>query len=269
MKQRRMDYHLHTVYSFDGKQTLPDLCRRMTELGVEEICLTEHIDPGSADPLERVYPDWDKLFAEADACRAAFPQLTIRCGLEIGDSPECRAKIRALLDRLPLDFRLLSLHAVHGIDPYDQRFFLGKTREEAYREYAKVKADSVCAWEDFDSVAHIGYVAKFAPYEGALRPFRYEDAPEDVDRLLKHVIRLGKCIEVNTAGYAKTGDVQPHSSILARYIQLGGEVFTFGSDSHDVARDYDRVEEAKAQVKRLGGKYQAGFEGRRRTLYAL
>ena len=41
VKQRRMDYHLHTLHSMDGRQTVDELCRSMAERGVEEICLTE------------------------------------------------------------------------------------------------------------------------------------------------------------------------------------------------------------------------------------
>ena len=64
MKQRRMDYHLHTHYSMDGRQSIDDLCRTMVERGVEEICLTEHIEPGHPDPAMDIPPIWDVLLSE-------------------------------------------------------------------------------------------------------------------------------------------------------------------------------------------------------------
>lgn len=265
-----MDYHLHTFHSMDGRQSMDELCRTMVERGVEEICLTEHIEPGHPDENADIPPDWPVYFTEIQQMREKYPTLTIRAGVEIGDNPLLRGQIKADLDALPLDFRLLSLHLVNGTDPYySDKYFGGKTRTQAYREYVEAKAESILAWTEFDSVAHIGYAAKFGIYTGPERALVYNDAPDALDAILRHIIDLGKCLEVNTSGFASTGDTFAHSSILKRYIELGGENFTFGSDSHDVNRDYDGIERAKDMVRALGGKYQAAFEQRRMTLYRI
>ena len=270
MKQRRMDYHLHTFHSMDGRQSVDDLCRRMAELGVEEICLTEHIEPGHPDPNADIPPKWPVYMEEIRQAREKYPALTIRAGVEIGDNAPIRDRIKADLDALPLDFRLLSLHLVNGIDPYyRQQYFAGKTRAQAYREYAEAKAESILAWTDFDSVAHIGYAAKFSAFTGPEQALVYAGAPDVFDAILKHIIGLGKCLEVNTSGFASTGDTFAHSSIIRRYIELGGENFTFGSDSHAVDRDYDGIERAKDMVRAMGGKYQASFDQRRMTLWRI
>ncbi len=270
MKQRRMDYHLHTFHSMDGRQSMDDLCRTMLAQGVEEICITEHIEPGHPDPGADIPPNWPLYIEEIQRMRQKYPELTLRVGVEIGDNPPIRGQIMAELDALPLDFRLLSLHLVNGVDPYDkERYFIGKTRAQAYREYAEAKAESVCAWTDFDSVAHIGYVAKFSIYTGSEQPLVYDDAPDAFDAILRHTIDLGKCLEVNTSGFAATGDTYAHSSIIRRYIELGGENFTFGSDSHAVDHDYDGIERAKDMVRGLGGKYQASFNQRKMTLWRI
>ncbi len=270
MKQRRMDYHLHTFHSMDGRQTVDDLCRRMAALGVEEICLTEHIEPGHPDASVDIPPVWPVYMEEIRQARAQYPSLTIRTGVEIGDNPAIRDRIKADLDELALDFRLLSLHLVNGVDPYDrQRYFAGKTRAQAYREYAEAKAESILAWQDFDSVAHIGYAAKYSAFTGPEQALVYQDAPDAFDAILRHIIDLGKCLEVNTSGFASTGEPFAHSTILRRYIELGGENFTFGSDSHGVDRDYEGIERAKDLVRALGGKYQASFDQRRMTLWRI
>ena len=270
VKQRRMDYHLHTFHSMDGRQTVDDLCRTMLERGVEEICLTEHIEPGHPDRSLDIPPVWPIYMEEIRQAREKYPSLTIRAGVEIGDNPVLRDQIKADLDALPLDFRLLSLHLVNGVDPYESdEYFAGKTRNQAYREYAEAKAESILDWTDFDSVAHIGYAAKFSVFTGAVRALVYEDAPDVFDAILKHIIDLGKCLEVNTSGFASTGDTFAHSTIICRYIELGGENFTFGSDSHDVSRNYDGIERAKDMVRDLGGKYQASFDQRKMTLWRI
>jgi len=270
VEQRRMDYHLHTLHSMDGRQTVDELCRSMLERGVQEICLTEHIEPGHPDPAMDIPPIWDVLLSEVAQARRMYPQLTIRTGVEIGDNPLLRAQIKAQLDEIPLDFRLLSLHLVNGVDCYDTAdYFGGKTRAQAYREYAEAKAESILAWTEFDSVAHIGYAAKFSAFTGPERALVYADAPDVFDAILRHIIGLGKCLEVNTSGYATTGDTFAHSSILRRYIELGGELFTFGSDSHDTERNYADIERAKDMVRALGGKYQASFHQRKMTCWRI
>ena len=270
MEQRRMDYHLHTVHSMDGRQTMAELCQTMADRGVQEICLTEHIEPGHPGEGVDVPPVWDVWFREIEDMRRRFPMLDIRAGIEIGDNPLCREETKRMLDTLPLDFRLLSLHLVNGVDCYDhEKYFTGKTRAQAYREYAEAKAESVSDWTDFDSVAHIGYVAKFSVYQGEERPLRYEDAPDAFDVMLRYIVDHDQCLEINTSGYGSTGDTLPHSTIIRRYIDLGGKLFTFGSDSHDTARDYADIERAKDVVRAMGGQYQAAFCRRKRTLYRI
>ena len=78
-----------------------------------------------------------------------------------------------------------------------------RSRAEAYRAYAEAKAKSVMSWENFDSVAHIGYVAKFSVYKGDEKPLRYEDAPDAFDALLKYVIDNDKCIEISKSYYSR------------------------------------------------------------------
>ena len=270
MEQRRMDYHLHTFHSMDGRQSMDDLCRTMVDRGVQEICLTEHIEPGHPDDNADIPPVWSNYFEDIRQMREKYPTLTIRAGVEIGDNPLCRAETKQELASLPFDFHLLSLHLVNGLDPYySDKYFGGKTRNQAYREYAEAKAESILHWTEFDSIAHIGYAAKFSIYTGPERALVYRDAPDVFDAILRHIIDLGKCLEVNTSGFALTNDTFAHSSIIKRYIELGGENFTFGSDSHAVDRNYDGIERAKDMVRSLGGKYQASFDQRKMTLYRI
>lgn len=270
MEQRRMDYHLHTFHSMDGRQSVMELCESMAAQGVQEICLTEHIEPGHPEAEMDIPPIWDVYFDEVAAARRMLPQMTICTGVEIGDNPLLRPQIKAYLDDIPLDFRLLSLHLVNGVDCYDvEKYFSGKTRAQAYREYVEAKAESILDWTDFDSVAHIGYVAKYSAYNGPERALVYADAPDVFDAILRHIIDLGKCLEVNTSGFATTGDTFAHSSIIRRYIELGGECFTFGSDSHDTTRNYADIERAKDLVRAFGGKYQAAFSQRKMTCWRI
>ncbi len=87
VKQRKMDYHLHTYHSMDGRQNMDELCADMASKGVEEICLTEHIELGHPAKHLDVPPVWPVLLQEVQEAREKYPQLKIRAGVEIGDHP--------------------------------------------------------------------------------------------------------------------------------------------------------------------------------------
>ena len=44
----KADYHLHTRLSYDGQGDLLEYCARAEELGLDELCVTEHLDIGCA-----------------------------------------------------------------------------------------------------------------------------------------------------------------------------------------------------------------------------
>ncbi len=145
-----MDYHLHTNHSMDGRQIMPELCETMLARGVQEIALTEHIEPGHPEGEMDVPPVWADWFAEIARCRAAYPALVIRSGIEIGDNPLCRAETKALLDTLPLRLRTAlqvsrkrppaaRIELPVGADP-NGSFTIGDAQT-----YAVLLLDAICA----------------------------------------------------------------------------------------------------------------------------
>ena len=257
-----MDYHLHSTHSMDGHQTLEEICRQAISLGLAEICITDHIEPHHPDPgvdKPPVFSDW---LRELAAVRDKFPALLIRQGIEIGDNAPFRDEIAATLDALPLDFRLLSLHLVDNVDPCHSEYFEGKTQEAAYRRYAEQRMESILHFPDFDAIAHLGYVGKFAPYPPEIRPMRYRHAPEALDTLLTFLAQNGKALEINASGLRETDSPIPGPDIIRRFLELGGEFFSFGSDAHKKEHIYLHVEKARELAKSCGARWQLSFERR-------
>ena len=82
-----------------------------------------------------------------------------------------------------------------GVDPYfADQYYGGRTRAQAYRQYAEAKAESVLHSDGFDSVAHIGYVARYGPYPMEEKPLVYADAPDAFDAIFRHIVSLGRCL---------------------------------------------------------------------------
>ena len=86
-------------------------------------------------------------------------------------------------------------------------------------------------------------------------------------QILKYLIEHGKGIELNTAGL-KYGlpYAHPHTDVLKRYRELGGEIITVGADAHKpehVAYDFHKVPEI---LKSCGFRYYTEFV-QRKTLF--
>lgn len=268
---KRFDYHLHSEHSMDGEMTVDEVCRAAIRAGLDEICLTEHTEFGHpADWADRP-PDVPRWLSDIEAARAAYPALTIRAGIEIGDNPLCRDRIKAWHGALPLDFLLLSLHLVDQQDPYYPEFFEGRTQQDAYRRYVECKLESLLAWEpgEYDAMAHLGYCAKFAPYEGEQRRLRYHHAPDALDALFTRLAQSGKAIEINTSGYPVMREFLPDRELLTRFRELGGEFVTLGSDAHRPERVGDMLDDARELARACGLKYALTFEGRKAIAHAL
>ena len=77
--------------------------------------------------------------------------------------------------------------------------------------------------------------------------FIYQDYADLIEEILKTIIEDGKGIEVNTGGYKYgLGYPNPHPDILKRYLELGGEILTIGSDGHcpeHMAYDFPKLRE--------------------------
>jgi len=260
---RKMDYHLHSTHSMDGHQTLEEICRQAMVFGLDEICITDHIEPHHPDfgvDKPPIFADWLRDLA---AVRDKYPALIIRQGIEIGDNAPYRDEIAATLDVLPLDFRLLSLHLIDNVDPYNPSYFEGKTQEQAYQRYVEQRTESILHFPDYDAIAHLGYVGKFAPYPPDIRPMRFFHAPDVLDTLLMHLAQNGKALEINASGLRETNSPIPGADIIRRFLMLGGEFFTFGSDAHKTEHIYLHVEMAKEMARSCGARWQLSFEQRK------
>lgn len=260
----RFDYHLHTRHSMDCEMSLDLLCRTALAVGLSEICITDHTDFGHPDPGVDLPPIMADLLADVECARRTYPRLLIRLGIEIGDNPACRREIQAWHSAQPLDFRLLSLHLVDNMDPYNPLFYAQAEQDALYRRYAQCKLESALAWpaDSYDAFAHLGYCAKFAPYPISERPLRYRHAPDAFDELFKVLAQNGKALEINTSGRKTLGECIPDRELLFRFRELGGEFVTIGSDAHLPAFVGKWTDDARALARSCGLRYALTFAQR-------
>ncbi|GHU66752.1 phosphoesterase [Clostridia bacterium] len=269
----RCDYHTHTHHSMDGHQTIAKLCEAELNAGFDEVCITEHYEPMHPTPGADIPPVRDDVLVEFNEAKAAFPLLSLRLGIEIGDNPPYHDMIAQWLNEWPLDYRLMSLHLVGQYDPYDREYFTqyDNRRELAYPAYAQGVLDSLKSWhpDDYDALAHLGYCGRYAPYPDVEKAFIYRDAPQLIDQILLTLAQNGKALEINTGKYLQSGQVIPDQSILERFKVLGGEFIMFGSDSHRPEHAGQGFDYAYALAREIGFRYTCRFDQRRRVVIPI
>ncbi|MGI6151744.1 MAG: histidinol-phosphatase HisJ family protein [Christensenellales bacterium] len=265
----RCDYHLHTNFSLDSETPILDQLKRAAELGLEEICFTDHSDhvlPNRTMYFSLDIPAYKKAVAE-------LPDLGVRVrwGVEFGipceedSTEEYMAPIRGA----GFDFVIASAHLVEGLDPYYPDYYVGKTISQANAFYVEtlVKYVRRLPADFFSAVGHVDYGSKFNPDKTAI--MRYSDCPDALDTLFTHVIENGKCIEINTSLYRKLGKEIPGLDWLSRYRELGGEYVTFGSDAHIPEHVGYRLDDAVELAKAAGIKYYATYQNMQPTMHRL
>ena len=96
------DYHTHCSLSFDSKTPVEDMVRAGIAQGLQEMCLTDHVDlfrPRETARWEHDFSNREETFARAD--QAADGKIIVRRGIELGEAMRDFAYADELLSRLP------------------------------------------------------------------------------------------------------------------------------------------------------------------------
>lgn len=267
------DYHLHCEFSDDSKAPMETQVERGIELGLDEMCFTDHVDYGvkkdwdegdiqyrHGDPLANV--DYPKYFEKLERMRKQYGgQITLRAGLEFGIQRHTVPRFRALFDRYRdrLDFILLSCHQVEDREFWTQDFQRGRTQAEYNLRYYEEIYEVMKVYKDYSVLAHLDLLSRYDPAGVWL----FANIRDVVAEILTLAIRDGKGIELNTSSW-KYGlsDTQPCRDILRLYKDLGGRVLTIGSDAHKPEYLADHLQDAKAILRdELGFREFCTFEG--------
>lgn len=259
------DFHIHSSVSFDSDTPAENIAKAAAEAGLLEICFTDHWDhhPSPSDPhdlftLEEYGKTYDGLKVEG---------LKIRRGVEIGLNEWNMAECREFVSKGDFDFIIGSVHYADGYDPYDKRYWDGKTVEEAYTRYLEKELECVKLHEDFDVLGHLTYVCK-SPCNPFHAPLPYSECREIADEIMRILISRGKGIEINTSGVDRGVDLLPSLDYVRRFRELGGEIVTVGSDTHNAERIGQYCNETIEQLKDIFG-YVCTFEKRKPIFHKL
>lgn len=264
------DYHVHCNYSSDSFVTMEQQVLRAIELGLQEVCFTDHVDYGvkkdwSEGNIEWVEMngkkysatnvDYEPYFRDlAEVKRKYGDKIVIKQGLELGVQtitiPQFEDMWKKYGDKL--DFTLLSMHQVNNEQLWNQKFQSTRTQKQYNEEYYEEILRVVQQYKKYSVLAHLDLIIRY-DLKGA---YPFEGVKDIIAEILKVVIRDGKGIELNTSSWHYgLKDTQPSKSILKLYKDLGGKIITVGSDGHSMQYVADHFKDAYDILKN-----EIGFE---------
>ena len=224
------DYHIHTEFSDDSREPMENQVRRAIEIGLEEICFTEHVDYGvkkdwnegeiewrggdgvnyddsMKEPLANA--DYPVYFDKIRRMREEFAgQIRIKSGLEFGIQTITIPQYERLWSRYAddLDFVLLSMHQVDNKEFWNQEFQRGKTQKEYNEAYYREILNVMRQFKHYSVLAHLDLIVRYD--RNGVYPFR--ELRDIVSEILRTAISDGKGIELNTSSWHYgLADTQP------------------------------------------------------------
>ncbi len=262
------DYHVHSAFSDDSVYEIEEVVRDAVDLGIEELCFTEHVDygvkrdwddprgvlyrkgkPGDPDAVVLANADYPVYVHEVERLREQYKdRITVKLGLEFGMQKHTIPEFEKLFARYPFDFIILSVHQVD-----DTEFWTGdlqktcSTREFFFRYYEEILY-LVEHYQNYSILGHLDSCVRYA--DAAQVPFK--EVKPIIEQILKRVIADGKGIEVNTSFYRYNVPYTPSVEILEMYRDLGGEILTIGSDSHRKDHLGYKIPETMRELRDMG-----------------
>lgn len=270
------DNHNHSQFSFDGKRTSVEKSARMAlSNGIGGVAFTDHCDyfvPEMKALYENLVPETFDIEAQQKEIVRVQTMLdnetggrTVKLlkGIEVGMHEDCHDRIRQTLDDNSFDQIIASVHYLDGTDPFYGGYYEGKDWKEAYGHYLETIHQEMLWLKDFDILGHYDYVVRYAPYPQT--SLLYRDFSDILDEMFRYLIHEGKALEINTKSYQNYHgrEVSIDSDVLARYREMGGEIISLGSDSHDPERVGHNFTRTAALLKSAGFRWTAHYENRR------
>ena len=277
------DYHVHSAFSFDCKAPMEAQIERAVEVGLDEICFTDHVDYGVRKDWDEPGPveerngkpkrnvDYPRYFAKLAEMKERYgDRVTIRRGLELGVQRHTFRRTEELCERCrgELDFTLLSVHQVKDLEICPpEEYARGRTQGEYNLAYYE---ELLAVARDFDGYCVLAHLDVMRRYDPA-GEYPFEPTRDIVAEILRTAVQKGKGIELNTAGWRlRLEDIQPRREIMRLYRDLGGEILTIGSDAHRAEHVGERFDEARAILRdELGFRYFCTYEQMQPRFHSL
>lgn len=250
------DFHVHTQFSWDATHgAMEASCQSALDLGLRAIAFTEHADfvEGVHDGVQPL--NVESYLEELERCRAAFPDLRIMSGVELGEPHWFPEKTADVLRRGSHERVLGSVHCAQwegGLRDASQLRLLSAEQATGYvRAYFEEAVALVESNAPFEVLTHLDYPKRYWPHDRIA--YRERDFEELYRAILRGLAARGGALEINTTrGIDPSRGLCPGPEVLRWWVEAGGRAVSFGSDAHDPEKIAAGFAEAALMVESAG-----------------
>ena len=264
-----VDYHMHTNFSPDSPYPVEQEVLDAIALGMDEICITDHVDYGmkkvhlaelgyAVDSTDETYDYFPEYYNKLEYLQSKYKdKIRIKIGQEFGVQKQVLDKFEKLYSSYDYDFVLLSIHSINGEPLWLPDFKVDKTQVEYNLQYFEALYDMVRSFKHYSVLSHLDVIKRRDP-NGSVD---FEVIEPIVTKILETAIADGKGIELNTSSARfEVDELTPCTEILKLYRELGGKIITIGSDAHRPGQLGVGYEENVLALKKLGFKQFCTFD---------
>lgn len=259
------DCHTHSKWSFDGCETIDDMCKQAIKLGINVLTITDHCEiNGWNTPKDSEFGDFSKLIPQSikhlKESQAKYSnKIKLLRGIELGQAVQ---DLKSADIALSLDDFDLILASVHNVRDTKDFYWLKYTEDSAkkilYTYFNEVL--EVVKWNKFDSLSHLTYPMRYITGVNNIS-IDINEYLSIIDKIFTTLIRNNKALEVNSSGLRQEiGVTMPDKFLLKRYYSLGGKLITIGSDAHKTSDLGKGINETLYLLKNIGFENYYYFE---------
>lgn len=256
-----VDYHMHSILS-DGQNSYEEMVRMAIDKGLDEIGFTDHVCLRPVTWAIRL-EDIPVMTSQIIGLKEKYKdQIRIRYGIEMDYLPGKEAELNEIIERIPVDYVIGSIHFIGDWNFDTDQSLYGKwTNDRLYEKYFKLVQQAAQSGL-FDILGHIDIIKKFRVYPESNQDLLFEDT-------IKIIKENNLVVELNTGGMDRPcAEFTPGHKILEMCYKHHVPV-TLSSDAHSdiqIARYFESATELLAQV---GYTEIVGFKNRIRRIIRL
>lgn len=228
------DSHMHSKFSTDSSMDILDAIAVGKEKNIG-IIITDHMDLDY--PVKEDFKfDISSYFMEYEKYRSD----NIKLGIEIGLTENTLLDNKNIAAIYDFDFILGSIHAVKGLDIYEEYIHQGYNKKEFFSYYLEDMLKCVKIYDNYDSLSHIDYPCRYCSFDN--KEILVSEYKDILSEIFTTLISKDKVLELNTSRLHIPEANKALRDIYKLYMDLGGKYVTLGSDAHShlsINRNFD------------------------------
>ncbi|MDP2888712.1 MAG: histidinol-phosphatase HisJ family protein [Bacteroidota bacterium] len=256
-----VDYHMHSILS-DGKDSYEEMVRVAISKGLDEIGFSDHVCIKPVDWAISLI-DIPVMTEQIMDLKLKYKnQIKIRYGIEMDYFPGSEKELKELIESLPVDYVIGSVHFIGDWNFDTDQSLYGKwPNDQVYGEYFELIQQAAVSGL-FDIIGHLDIIKKFRIYPESNQNKLFEDT---IRIIKKHDL----VVELNTGGIDRPcADYTPGPKLLEMCYRHNVPV-TLCSDAHNADQIARHFESAIELLTQIGYQEIVGFKNRTRRMIRL